>query len=328
MLWERVFRETPVPKTYDEFLDAMLLWESKYAELYPELDFAGEFDHVFWVRTVVNAFSMQYGNEEEFPNYKDERLKNLLKKLEFICEKRAFNGMPVRFSDNEEVFIPKADIFILGGHNVLQDPNALRPLESFEQDDIVVEGVYTPIPSLVFSKEEEPFVSADMVVWFVNPFSTNKNIAMRYLEHAAKKENTLLTYYATHKNSTKPVENKGYQSKLKDLQSQKEELNKLLANADETEQANIKNSIEQVQIRIDNMPFERWKISENAINIYRSFAPMIRFFEDNPYVLSAGSRMSLQLESLFERYSDKNISLDMFLDELYNKMQIMYTENQ
>lgn len=328
-LWAKVFGEVPPPKTYEEFFDAMLLWESSYAERYPEIGFSGDFDHVFWIKTLINAFAQQYGHANQELSFKSLRLQIALEKLELVCQERKTNGRSVRILEDEQS-APKADIFItMGGHNVLQDPNALRPLESYEQNDvIVVEGIYQEMPSLVFIEGEEPFVPGSMIVWFVNPFSPRKDLAIRYLEYAAKRENNILTFYATHPEAVDPVENSGYQQRLRELQEQVEVLEKALESTVGAERSNMENSLKQAQTKLSNISSERWMISANAIRIHQALAPSIHFFENNPYTLPENSRMLSQLDNYFERYANGSITLDTFLDAIDGTMRLMYLESR
>ena len=75
---------------------------------------------------------------------------------------------------------------------------------------------------------------------------------------------------------------------------------------------------------MQNLETQRWQISPNAIQLYRSFAPSISFYEDNPYITPDGSAMLTQLESLYQRYTDGLINLDGFLQELASTYS-MYT---
>lgn len=327
-LWQRVFGQKPHPTTYDQFLDAMLLWESNLADEYPDLGFTGDFDHVYWIRAVVNAFAQQYGHAESSLKFSNPTLIGVLEKLERVRDARKANGRSTQFL-KDGGFVPKADIFItFGGNNVLQDPDAIRPLESYEQDGLVMEGVYQVMPTLVFVEGEDSYIPGAMIVWFVNPFSPRKALAISYLEYAAKKEYNILTYYATHPEANEPVENQGYQQRLHEMEGNIEKLNELLKSTEGADLSNVESNLKLAQTMLTNQKLTRWRISENAIRIYRALVPSIRFFEDNPYVIPDRSRMLDQLENLFQRYADGNIFLDDFLSELDSKMRLMYLEGQ
>lgn len=69
------------------------------------------------------------------------------------------------------------------------------------------------------------------------------------------------------------------------------------------------------------------EISERSIAQYRALEPSIRFFENSLYLGSAGNGIQIQIQNLCSRYAQRQLNLDAFLNELNNKMQMVYTEN-
>lgn len=324
LLWQHVFGNTSLPTTYDEFLDAMVLWESKYIDDFPEIDFSGDFDHAYWVRNIVNAYAQQYGQTDSSMSLDTPVLRSALEKLEQVRDIRKDYGRSTHFSDE---YMPKIDMFITAGfNNVLLDPPEL-PSQGFQTDDIQ-EGIYTDMPALVFAQGEKSLIPGKMLVWFVNPYSQNKELAIQYLEHAARMENNPRTYYATHPYLNDPLEYAGYEQSVQEMMRRRDDLTELLEKAEDADRSDIEDDLIYVENWLSNQEKMKWMISETAINIYRSFAPNISFFEDNQYITPDGSKMLQQLEGLYQRYADGVINLDAFLKELDEKMHMLYIEGE
>ncbi|NLO85528.1 MAG: hypothetical protein GX096_08885 [Clostridiales bacterium] len=325
-LWHYIYGDTPIPATYDQFLDAMLLWESSYADEYPEVDFSMNFDHAYWARTLVNAYAQQYGQPNVRLEINTDLLRGVLEKLQQVRDIRDTSGRSVHFADD---YMPKADLFITAGYNnVLLEPVESQEQEDQSLDEIMLEGQYIDMPSLVFTEGEASCVLGKMLVWFVNPYSQNKEVAIRYLEHAARMNNNERTYYATHPNHNDPLAYKSYEQSAQELKTRQDELTESLKDATALQRSTLEETLIEVENSLANLEKRRWDISENAIAHYRSFAPSISFFEDNQYITPDGSLMLQQLEDLYERYAYGTINLDGFLRELDEKMYVLYLEGQ
>lgn len=330
-LWRHIFGDAPLPKTYDQFLDAMVLWESTYADAHPEIDFAMNFDHAYWVRSIVNAFAQQYGQPNLPLDISSPVLRNVLQKLEQVRDIRMNNERNIQSLDDGE-FMPKPEIFITAGfNNVLLDPvtSLSKPqAELVELDDVLEEGIYIDMPALVFTEGEQPLIPGKMIVWFVNPYSPRKELAIRYLEHAARMKNNDRTYYATHPDVNDPLVYEGYELWVLEMEQYRDVLKESLEEAEGIERLDIQSNLKDVENLLSNQDRIKWTISENAIANYRAFAPSIRFFEDNRYVIPEGSTFSKQLEGLYQRYADGVISLDAFLSEINAKMRMLFLEGE
>lgn len=327
-LWQTVFGGVALPQTYGQFMDAMVLWESLYADEFPEINFSGNFDHAYWVRKIVNAYAQQYGQSNSPLTLNSPDLRSVLVKLEQARDIRKQHGRNIHFLGNGE-FIPKTDIFITAGYNnVLLDPIEPSSQASINTEDLAQDGMYIDMPALVFTDGEQPQISGKMLVWFVNPFSQHKELAIQYLEHAARMKNNPRTYYATHPDANTPLINDGYEQSVEEMEKRRDELKKSLSNAEGIERPDMMELLTEVETWLSNQEKNKWMISENAIAQYRSFAPSISFYENNPYITPDGSMMLKQPESLYQRYANGLTSLDGFLKELDEKMCILYLEGK
>ena len=296
------------PSTYAQFFDMMIQWENDLTYEYPDISFAGNFDYTSWVRMVINAYAQQYGILNQPLSFSSDELYTNLEKLKKICEIRKENGKDTH--GNDDSFEDVIDLFITAGYNnILLDPFD-QETQNLTREEIP-EGIYIDIPILTFKENENIYFPGKMVVWFVNPFSENKDLAIKYLEEATIMQNNPVTYYGIHKNQNSPLEWDGYKDAIFELESRKKEL----------ELKEIDNEI----LLLNN---KRWEISPSAIQQYRKIAPYICFFEDNPYVLQLGrnSEYFQQVESLYTIYTEGHLDTQSFLTQLSRRMNMILWE--
>ncbi len=328
-LWTLIYGDLPLPQTYGQFLDAMLLWEEEYAEEYPDIAFSGDFDHANWLKKIVNAYAQQYGKAGEPFDLDTPMMRELLEKLERVCAARRLRGANTAFLDQES-FIPRLDLFVTAGfNNVLLEP-AEPPREQIKDVSAInfENAVYTDMPAMVFTEEETPLIPGRLLVWFVNPYSQRRELAIRYLECAAQMEVNPRTYYAAHPSCSAPVMNEGAAERIAQTQEQILQLEQALQTAPPEEAVSIEDSLAQLEALLQTQERMQWLLSEKAIAAYRDIAPSIRFFEENPYVAPDKSRMLDQLDSLYQRYANGRTDMDLFLQEINEKMHMLYLEGR
>lgn len=328
ILWREIFGDTLLPTTYEQVMDAMVLWESDYADAYPEVDFAGVFDYADWARTLINAYAQQYGDASSPLRFDSPVLRTVLEKLAKASELRLQHGRGIH-NDDGSFFRATTDLFVTAGYNnILTVPVDQAILD--QTYDEMPEGAYIDLPPITFSEGEAPRLMGKMYVWFVNPFSANKALAIQYLEHAAQMQNNPVTYYGTHPDINEPLERSGYETDAETLEAKH---SALLAKLDAAATPEAKAMLEEQLVAMDGeiaaLEKSRWRISSTAIATYRELEPSICFFEDNPFVMHVGSSSEAlqQVESVYQRYADGISTLDSFLRELEQRMNIMFKEN-
>lgn len=326
-LWKLAFGDKPLPKTYGEFMDAMLLWEIEYSDNYPEIDFVLNFDHSNYVNKILNAYAQLYGDSNCPLDMENADLRSVLEKLERVCAIRTQHGKSDKFVDDNELGI--SEIFSdVGFNNILvnQDlPSKLLRSELYYGVDL---NDFSDMQPMVFSLDDSPVVPGIMYVWIVNPLSQHKELAMRYIQYSMRKENNPKIYYATHPDFNEPLENENYETKIKSLEKEREALTLSLQDTDDSEKMDVEDTLRYVEEALDNREKYRWKISENTIATYRSIAPLISFFDNSIYVINDVDRLPIEIDRLFKRYTEGMMSLDSFLTEYENIMNMIYLESR
>lgn len=326
-LWHEIYGDMDFPSTYAQFFDMMIQWENDLTYEYPDISFAGNFDYTSWVRMIINAYAQQYGILNQPLSFSSDELYTNLEKLKKICEIRKENGKDTH--GNDDSFEDVIDLFITAGYNnILLDPFD-QETQNLTREEIP-EGIYIDIPILTFKENENIYFPGKMVVWFVNPFSENKDLAIKYLEEATIMQNNPVTYYGIHKNQNSPLEWDGYKDAIFELESRKKELQYALSKFENNGNDNIilENELKEIDNEILLLNNKRWEISPSAIQQYRKIAPYICFFEDNPYVLQLGrnSEYFQQVESLYTIYTEGHLDTQSFLTQLSRRMNMILWE--
>ena len=324
-LWYLVFGDIELPQTYEEFLDAMILWEKELADNYPEIDFVMNFDHADWVKRIISAYAQQYEKPNELLNLNNEILINALSKLKRVSDLRTQHGRPIHFVEDEE-WQPKPELFITAGYNyVLVNSGKSLSLRSELYHGVNLNN-YIDIAPLAFEVGKDVSIQGKMVVRFVNAQSVRKDLAIRYLEYDARIENNPRTYYATHPGVNTPLENQNYKKKMNELQKERDELVEILNTTEGVDRMDIEDTIHYIDSMLNDQEAERWLISGDMLASYRESAPQIRFFDESVYVSSQGSALDRQLDPIYQRYANGQLTLQTFIDELSQKLQMVYLE--
>lgn len=320
--WQMVFGDKPLPATFQAFFEDMLLWETDYADEYGDLiAFAGDFDFAYWARTTVNAFVCQHWQTDTPLSLNDEHLRAALSALEQVRDVRQQKGRNISF--DPENFFPMVSLIDDAGYNIaLQNP----PSEQLTDDIEAMMNSYAPFSVPTFSDDEACSTPGRMIVWFVNPYTQHKELAIRYLEHAAMKNNNLQTYYATHPDATEPMASSSFETRLAQFEQQRADLQELLAAADESERRDIEMELATVQAWLDNVDSWRWNISPDAIEYTHSYAGSLVFDAENPYLQVLGDYTEARLESLYQRYQSGKLDAERFLKALEQLLIMIHEE--
>ena len=326
--WRAVFGDEALPETYAEFFRTMIRWEEEYVEQYPEYDFAGGFDYSYWVRTVMNAFEAQYASYSGGTLVPADLGNPLLAEvLDLIDQVRAIREEHHRSTENDDRYYDNQLIDSYGFNNILMG-SWTEELLSMTVDQLP-DGIWTDMPVMSFEKGKTAPVNGQLSVWFVNPYSENRDLALRYLEHAARCENNPRTYYGTHPDMKDPIPDEWVITRCNEL---KEELEQLRTKAGEQEEINpeLEQRIRETETDLLLWENHKWEISEEAIREYRGFAENIAFHEDNPYVMLVGrtSNTASEMEALFEKYRYGQLSREESLRQYQSRMNMILAEGR
>ena len=327
-LWKAVYGDQPLPETVDQMLDAMKAWEETHAEQHLEASFASGFDYVDWIRTIVNIYVQQRVVPGQPVTLQDPLLRSALEKLAEIQHLRQDNGRNVVLAEDEMPPIAVDLFYPDGNNNILRTP--LNPALFDMTYEELPDGVYQDMPPLVMEPGETPQWLGKLMVWFVNPYSENRELAIRFLEHAARPENNLVMYYGAHPDVNDPVEAAGYPAKKAEQEAAVADLTAQLEKEglSPEEKDNLTDQLAQAKADLADLELYRWIIHPGVLAQYRKLAPQIHFYEENPYLMQLGEKSDglSQVMDIYQSYADGTLTLDAFLAQLEGKLNMIQKE--
>ena len=181
-----------------------------------------------------------------------------------------------------------------------------------------------PMP-LAMEKGGRQVIEGNLAVAFVNPYSEDRELAIKYLESAVRSiEHPLHVDMCPDFNE--PLENVYYEENLASYEETIASWNEQLeATEDEEERAMIEQNIaEYTEYMEEYIAENRHDISEESIAYYRSFAEHIVPTEFIGFDDEASTEFYTQLY----QYIDGSIDADTFLKNIDKKLRMMILEQQ
>lgn len=336
--WEMLFGERPLPKTFGEVLDAWIEWEEKYAAQYPGIGFMPmNFDYAGIVQQMISIYIMQLSSEGA-PDLDTPVLRSILEKLEKIYNIRLAAGRSVHRDEVDTQILTDSEtgpgfIFHITVRNAIVPDSSGAAVMMTAQDYLygLPKGKMTWLP-LTFDDEGGHSTDGRMQVYVINPYSRNIEEAIRYIEYLTRVETNPTMYYAYHPHADEPYEDPRFFERLEKYTAQKSEYEQQVEQAKQQglDASSLQYQLDYLTSWIANKETAKWLISAENIANYRSMiqnAPL-NLHIDSPYISQSGTIACGILDSACERYANGLLSMDMFLKELSEKMQMMYLENQ
>ena len=327
--WKMVFGDRPFPTTMDEFLDAWIDYETDYADLYPELQFCISLDFQEYCEKIITFYAQQNDHLGELSTVNAPELSNALKKLTEIIRLRQQAG---RYTSVNELLSEEgmASMFRFRGWD-----SAMYELPS--SGALVAENTlydmyiwdYKKIP-LRFSANDTLQTDGTLYVYVVNPYSTNQEAAIQYLECVAALESEPYIYYATHPDCNDPYENPDFEHIITSVTQSKNVLEEALSmiDASDIDKADdIQAMIDFYDTYLQNAENERWMISAETIAVQREMMENLNLHTESIFNGATGSKAEGIIVQLCKRYVDGNVTIDMLLRELDAKLNMMKLEN-
>ncbi len=184
---------------------------------------------------------------------------------------------------------------------------------------------YMHTQPLILGFEDEPAqLPVTMTVMFVNPYSENKDLAIRYLEIAA--DNISEVYkYDFFNDYNEPKRYPGYEEYKEELNKWLEEAKKNYEEAeDEDEKDMWAESVEQYQKELDQVDESYWEYSEKGIQLYNERVKVIKpvLYDSLTLVDEDGN----SIYNIIWGYMEGTISMDDMLSQIDKKVQMIRLE--
>lgn len=323
-LWNLAFAGRPFPSDLDGILDAWLEWELDWADAYPGVEFVYDFDYAYWCEKLLTAYVQQHDIPGELPDLFDKSLRGVLEKLQRIKEIREAAGRCTTEPPMDAQEKPTA-IFIMTRREAMKAPPSVAVSLSADYIYGVKKGAFTWIP-MAFAAGDEPKMDATLYVYVVNPNSKHIAEAIQFIECAAHIESNPYMYYAAHPQLQSPYESPNFERSIASHITKKAELEQALQFAGEDDRADIEYMLMYVNEWLERQEELRWMITAETIAQYWGGNKLLDLHADSLYIGDDGSAAQAVVYSACARYASGNLSLDDFLNELTQKMQMMYLE--
>lgn len=236
------------PTNYEELFEKIALWLDEYADDYPEYTLSdmqqlGVGDLVL---NIVEAYVAQMESKGEQVTFDTPAFRAILKSVQDHAD--------LFSEDHNQWGMALLSSYSFGFGTSYADRDMMRMI----------------IPPTV-EAGETMLLNADVNILCVNTVSEQKNEAERFIEYyASHLANS--TRYALHPEFNDSIESATYKSRVATLQEELEELKTRLETADEDKQYDLEEEIVQKQMTIEYVAENKWEISPESIEVYRSVA--------------------------------------------------------
>lgn len=333
--WTMLWPERPLPNTFDEVLDAWIDWERELSQDYPGVGFIDmNFDYADWIYTLVRAYVMQ-NDSVALPDLQSDALKSALGKLKQIRDIRVSEGRGITFDE----FDPQLDYESETGPGLIFRIQSSWPLTARRQTSTahsseylygVLKGNCTE-RHLTFGDSSDAQTDAALRVFVVNPYSRNADKAIRFIECMTGVEADYRLYYAIHPNENEPYEDPSYEATLQRYKEMQEKYSDAIQKAKDAggDYADLEYFLSYYNDWIEDEG-SRWLVSEDTLAQYRAMvsAAPINVHAASPYVGDRDSAAGAILTEVCQRYAAGGMTVDGFLNEIAQKMKMIYLENQ
>ena len=314
-LWAR-FDLGEYPKTLEELIDLMLLWEEKYQQENPDLALYGYYgSHTQLVHLAIDNHILQSSRAGQKVDFSDPAFRSVLQKIAQM-PKVAFDWDRMSESEQEEANRYYSRVFIISeGSAPFSEGTASWQSEDGGKLHIM------PVPPL--EAGDEGAFSLYGEVMFVNPLSQNADLAIAYLECMLSSlgpevERTLSPA------SDEPVRIEGFDVIVADMQEGLEQAKQLREAASEVDKPDYDALIRYYETWLANTEENQWRITQEGIRRWRELAPLGVLEGEIPLLSYEGG--ARQIYELADRYDAGQLDLDAFLRELNQKATMIQLE--
>ncbi|MEG0503988.1 MAG: ABC transporter substrate-binding protein, partial [Raoultibacter sp.] len=235
--------------------------ESAYA-LFPQ-----GFTRKQLIREILIQYILEYESIGQL-NFDDPKLADILQRIlklpESVFIKDDSEGTPI---DSYDGGLPP--LFTV---NTLLSPDA--SIGFYEQ--------YKPqyVAPPVFSMENSPVVWGMLSVYLVNPYSRNKDTAVKFLEYCSQQADPMLRFYVD-RSFNQPIPVQEYVDLKQKTAAEIEELNNRLRTSSIENSAEIKTEIQKQRIVLEYAKKHEWLVSQADIASYKTVVPNVSFLSDS-----------------------------------------------
>ena len=325
--WDLAFANQALPTSYEDMLSAWLLWETQFAQTYPEIEFVEAFDYAHWCEKLLTAFAMQYDDHPgSLPDFKSNSLRSQLKMLERIVAARRKNGTSINLTPEEDMaWSGKASIYTSRMYDALQKPimNGLGEGPQSFYDVPVTPETWVPFS---FMAGDTHKTDAHLYVYVVNPYANNMKQALDFLESASLQESDPMLYEAIHLSSAKRVENPAVRALIETQMEEKTLVEEAIRRSGDNNTHELELHLNRINVQLEELEAQRWIVSDADIERSREL-PRLDFHENSLLIGDSGNSVQNIIRNFCERYAQGQMSLDELINEVDRTTTLIMKEN-
>lgn len=314
-MWDEL-QLAPIPETMEGFFSAYRDWETDMADDHMETAFArGRYDEYTWLlECVIGQHLVEATLTDEIPSVDTQAFWDALQALE------ALGKQPIDFESLSDSDSERLD-------ELMERQALIRtiPLDIYD----LFSGSYDQMPSgtlmLMPSIQEgaERYARFSMNAYIMNPNTTNKDAALKFLEYVATNREVAAAY-AMKPGLNDPVEDPYFVSTREELENYISGQRTLLETASPEDALALEDDIQMAEANLESVQAYRWQISEENIASYRALAEHL-YMPKSPLYASGVDPLQL-FGDIITRYAAKQISLEQFINLIDEKIRMVYLE--
>lgn len=326
----------PIPETIDDYLDMMLLWYENFFSSRPEYTFSDsqtvEDEWRSTVRFLISQYIYAYASTDKSVSFNTPPFRSALEKLSTLSQWKSYDNNSV----NSEAAVTRQSIF----RETIVSPF----LQRINPEHLGEEFILPP----AFAEASQQMFDAHISYFIVNPYSQNKEAAIKFIEFMGQNMDAALIY-STHPDFNDFIEREtydresaqGYKDEIADFESRIQVLEEERTQADsipddpqyaqalenerQADIRSLKGMIENRENEFAKLELERWECSAEVIAEYRKVAP---YFNLDTQHLISSIALEIGAWEILSQYLHGNATLDQVLEELDHKVAMAFLEGQ
>ena len=326
MAWETAGIKDKIPTSFMGLIDFFTWWIDEGQEQHPDTqlmrDITDYGETLF--RLALNQYVYNCQAEGMDLSFDTPQFRNLMQALDDLDIEKLNESIPAA-SDGGDIFGRKMAA-MAGAYSEEYDA-----LFSEYGDWLSVYGGNRSLSNsapLVLSLEEggPKHIPVYVQTMFINPNTKNMDMALKYLENALAKMDPG-QHVMIFPDDNEPVPTENFEQMVAQWQEELDKQKAKLKNAKPEETKDIETIIQSYEDMLAKKDDYYWSISAEAIARYRELTPMC--YTATPNLLSYNSKDgSSDINTLIERYRQKQMSLDQFVKEADKKIRMILLERQ
>ncbi len=300
-----------IPTNWVDFLDQLDEIHARCAEkdvsLFPEYYIQSDIKQKLF-SFILQDYMLYMGASDEQMGFNTPILRAVLEKLEEVDFTQF--GLPESYEDER--------VMVYGSEDYLIETYVGRTISDFYSS-------YTPL-LLSLDAQTDPCLGLECTVLFINPYSENQDIALKYIETALScmgdaVEASLFDV------DIEPQRSSYYEESLKSYDDSIAALEEALEEAEESEKQELQERIEEMKHWKDDMIENSWLISAKAIEWYKGNEKYITVYDGGIISLLESSEAAASgVNSIMEQYYDGKIDTLQMVEMLDEKLEMMILE--